>query len=150
LTALSNIAIVGTFIVYYFLLKAMRKQLDAGQEAARGQNFFTLINFLQEDSKREARKFVLEHLAHKPQDDWTDDDKKKASIVCSSYDAASIAYREQLIDTEVFAENYGRDIERCYQVLKTFIQESQAVRGSDYWNDLQQLGEELLAKDAAT
>lgn len=146
LTALSNVAILGTFIVYYLQLKAMRRQLDTAQEAARGQNFFTLINFLQEQSLREARQFVLEHLSQKPQADWTEDDKKKASIVCSSYDAAIIAYRKKLIDTKVFAKNYGPIIKSCYRVLKTFILERQAVRGSDYWNDLQQLGEELLAE----
>ncbi len=146
LTAISNVAILATFLVYYFQLKAMRQQLKKGEDLARGQNFFTLIHFLQDPAIREARQVVLETLGGKLQKDWSDDDKKKASLVCSSYDAAVIGFKKQLVDHEIFVDNYGPSIKACYRTLKAFVQERQGVRGKDYWNDFQELGESLLSK----
>lgn len=149
LQTFAQLAIVATFFVYYFQLRAMQKQVNMMQsqlhnqeDVARGQNFFTLINFLQDSALRDARAAVLEELSMKSYpDEWTDDDRKQASRVCSSYDAALIAYEKGWIDRKMFEENYGPSIRNCYRVLKDFVEDQQKHRGTDYWDEFQRFGE---------
>ena len=120
----------------------MQSQLHNQEDVARGQNFFTLINFLQDSALRDARAAVLEELSMKSYpDEWTDDDRKQASRVCSSYDAALIAYEKGWIDRKMFEENYGPSIRNCYRVLKDFVEDQQKHRGTDYWDEFQRFGE---------
>lgn len=145
------LAIVGTFFVYYHQLRAMQRQLRElqtqsvwQQSASRGQNFFVLVNFLQTENIRAARAIVLDRLAKlEPEILWTESDSAAASLVCSSYDAAIIAYKLDIVPRNAFLENWGPSIKACYTVLRNFVTERQKQRGSDYWNDFQELGEVL-------
>ena len=142
LNALAAVAIVGTFFVYY-------RQLQAMQKASHGQNFFSLVNFLQSQHLRDDRAIVLEKLGRMPANTvWHGSDIAAASLVCSSYDAAIIAYKLNIFPAQAFLKNWGPSIRDCYGILRQFVADRQAERGPDYWNNFQKLGEQLLRSNA--
>ena len=132
LNALAAVAIVGTFFVYY-------RQLQAMQKASHGQNFFSLVNFLQSQHLRDARAIVLEKLGRMP---------ANTAWHGSDIAAAIIAYKLNIFPAQAFLKNWGPSIRDCYGVLRQFVADRQAERGPDYWNNFQKLGEQLLRSNA--
>ncbi len=97
-------AMIATFIVYFLQLRTMRR-------AAIGQNILSLVNFLQAPYVRDARTTVRTYLKNKPYSEWTDDEKREASLVCSSYDVVSILiFQQQLVPPAPFISNWGPSI----------------------------------------
>jgi hypothetical protein len=124
--------IITTFIVYLFMLISMRK-------GATGQNILSVINFLQAPYAREARAWVRKHLRDKPYDEWTEEDKKQASLACSTYDVLSLLiYKQMLVPAKPFTSRWGGSIVDCYTICKPYITEMQKPEkaGPTYWNDL--------------
>jgi len=135
------IGIFLTLIVYYKQLKLMNKQIQDNREYFKGQNFISIINYLQDDRIREARRYVINKLYKKDYINWNEKDNKMASIVCSSYDTLAILVYINLIPKNIIIENYGPSIINCYNILKPFIIDMQKPEnsGSQYWNDIIEL-----------
>jgi hypothetical protein len=128
-------AMIATFIVYLCQLRAMKR-------AAVGQNILSVVNFLQATYVRDARTTVRKRLKGKALADWTDDEKRDASLVCSTYDVAAILiFQQRLVPAEPFITNWGSSIKDCYEVSEPFITEMQKHEnsGPHYWNDFAQL-----------
>lgn len=128
------VAMIATFLVYYGQLRAMRT-------AATGQNILSLVNFLQTSEVRDARTIVRDRLKGKAYP-WSDDEKRSADLLCSTYDVAAILIFEQkLVPAEPFVRNWGASIKDCYEVLLLHIQEMQKpIRsGPGYWDDFKKL-----------
>jgi hypothetical protein len=145
LQALIWVAMIATFIVYWRQLKAM-------QHGATGQNILPLVNYLQAENVREARTTVRKNLKGKSFNSWTDDEKLKASLVCSSYDAASLLiFRQKLVPSDPFIRNWGPSIKDCYEICRPFIDEMQKPENSGpaYWSDSLVLYREAVKSSAA-
>lgn len=128
-------AMIATFIVYF-------RQLRVMQHAAVGQNILSVVNFLQATYVRDARTTVRRRLKGKALADWTDDEKRDASLVCSTYDVAAILiFQQRLVPAEPFITNWGPSIKDSYETCQPFITEMQKIEnsGPHYWNDFAQL-----------
>ena len=137
-------AMIATFIVYYLQLKAMQK-------AAIGQNILSLVNFLQAPHVRDARTTVLKKLKLREYVDWTEDEKREASLVCSTYDVASILiFQQRLMPPDAFISNWGPSIKGCYEICQPHIAEMQKPEnsGPHYWNDVKILYDEAVRQAA--
>jgi hypothetical protein len=134
------VAVIATFIVYYGQLKSMQK-------SAIGQNILALINILQAPYVRDARTIVRAHLKGKPYAEWTKEEKREASAVCSTYDVASILILQQhLVPPEPFVSNWGPSIADCYETCVPLIKEMQGKSGPEYWNDFVLLYGEVMRR----
>ena len=125
------VAMIATFFVYFNQLRAM-------QRGAVGQNILSLVNFLQAPYVRDARHSVRGPLRAKSYKDWTDEEKRDASLVCSTYDAASILiYGQRLVPGEPFISNWAASIKDCYEICKDHITEMQREENSGprYWSN---------------
>lgn len=143
---LQSVVLIGVFatlIVYYRQLKAMTVQLDIARHSSTAQNFISVINYLQAEHVRQARTLVLTKLNARQFSSWTDEEKRAASTVCSTYDVAAILLQMGLVPQDPFITNWGPSIRNCYQVLKPFIDLMQQPDkgGPQYWNDLKWLAE---------
>ncbi len=136
-----SVAMVATFLVYYFQLRAMRS-------ASAAQNILSLVTFLQAADVRIARGVVRKGLVNKPMSEWTADEVFHASLVCSSYDVAAILIRKGLVESETFLDNWGPSIEHCFDVLREYIQEMQKPEnsGPNYWDDFVWLHEQVRCR----
>lgn len=124
-------AMIATFIVYF-------RQLRAMQQGATGQNILSLVNFLQAPYVRDARTTVRTQLKAKPYAMWTENEKREASLVCSTYDAAAILiFQHRLVPADPFISNWGASIRNCYEICQEHIAEMQRHdnSGAEYWNN---------------
>ncbi len=136
--------VFATLFVYYRQLKAMMAQLEVARQSSTAQNLISLINYLQAESVRHARTFVLTELESKPVEKWSEKDREAASIVCSTYNTAAILLQMGIIPNEPFLENWGVSIQKCYGILGPFIELMQQPDegGPLYWKNFKPLAEE--------
>ena len=126
------LAMIATFIVYALQLRAMRK-------SSEGQNFLSLVDYLQAQDVREARRVVRTTLKEKVSNSepLCDSEDRAASLVCSTYDVAAILIRSGVVPAKPFIENWGPSIRDCYEVLRPYIKKMQQPEnsGPEYWDD---------------
>lgn len=146
--AAQSVVLVSVLIVYQGQLKAMRSQLgamkdqvDASRQAAKGQNFLALAKFLQSEDVRDARRVVLQELKGRDYSSWTDDEKSAAGKVCSSYVVAALVLQSGLVDDQPFIQTWGPSIRLCHQILEPFVKDLQqpTMSGPTYWAAFDQL-----------
>ncbi len=133
--ALQSIVLIVVLIVYAKQLKAMQRQVETARNAAVGQNLLALSNFLQGEDVREARRIVITKLADRGFKDWSEEEKRAAAKVCSSYGTAGVVLETGLVPPEPLIENWGPSISRCYAILRDFIKDLQSPEknGPGYW-----------------
>ena len=137
-----SVAMVATFLVYFFQLRAMRS-------ASSAQSILSLVTFLQAADVRAARGVVRKDLFNKPIKDWSEDEVFHASLVCSSYDVAAILMKKGLVEADTFIDNWGPSIKHCFEILKEYIQDMQKPEnsGPHYWNDFCWLYEQVICRN---
>jgi hypothetical protein len=136
----TGLFIFAAFLIYFFQLMAMRR-------GTRGQNSISLINFIQDEKARDAREIVMKNLKGKAYCDWSPNELKAASNVCSSYDVVSILiYQQALVPQNLIITNWGPSIIKCYKILEVHIKEMQKPEnaGPEYWDDFVKLYEEVV------
>jgi hypothetical protein len=148
LQTITNIAIVGTFIIYWRQFVAMRGQLDASRQAASAQNMLSLVDFLQASHVRDAREIVIRCLSGKALSDWAEADRRAASIVCSNYNVVGLIVQLGLVRKEHIVDTWGPSIRTCFEIVTPFIEEMQDAghMGSTYWNGFHWLYEEVTRR----
>ncbi len=124
----ANIATVITGLsIIIALIQLVRESRKQNIEA-----FFYLHEYLSKDEFSDARKRVRKELYKKPYAEWTEDDKTKASEVCSSYDQAGILIQAGIIKKEAEAgflgSSWGQSILDQYESLAPFLDDMQTPR----------------------
>lgn len=124
----------GTLIVAFLGLRSAR-------QSAKAQSLIGLIDFLQEEDRREARDIVRNTLRKRPYEDWDVGQRAAASNVCATYDIAGILIRYKVVDLKPIAENWGVSIEDTFEILKAHIEEMRKPEhsGPKYWDDFEWL-----------
>lgn len=136
--ALQSFVALAAFVTLAFLYRQVRAMVDqivATQEATRAQSSLALASFLQSPDVREARQCVRSSLSQKHHSEWTDDERRCASLVCANYDVAAGLLRSKLAPVELFVANWGPSIMHCHQVLAPYISELRSKPGGhpEYW-----------------
>ena len=131
-----GMAIFATFIIYYRQLKVMRSASDA-------QNILAVVNLLQREDVRSARRIVRQELEGLMFSLWTPEHKTAAALVCSSYDMAAILIKNGLVPADIFIKEWGPSIIHCRDILNDYLVEMRRLKGSssEYWNDFDLLYE---------
>lgn len=135
---LQAIVAVTAFLTLAFLYRQVRAMVDqivATQEAARAQSALALANFLQTPEVQEARRCVRSELSTRHHSEWSENEKRHASIVCANYDVAAGLLRAKLAPTDLFVANWGPSIAHCHQVLSPYMTELRSRPGGhpEYW-----------------
>jgi hypothetical protein len=127
-----------TLVVYYF-------QLRTSQKSSESQNLITIINFLQDETTRSARDRVIRQMQNTDMANWSDEDKRAAGKVCSTYDVAAILLRNGYVPLNPIIDNWGPSISICYKTLRPYIAEMQRPKnaGTRYWNDFSWLNQQV-------
>jgi hypothetical protein len=137
LQALVAVAAFATLGFLYHQVRVMVNQIIATQEATRAQSALALANFLQSPEVRSARQCVRSNLSRKHHSEWTDDEKRQASVVCANYDVAAGLLRANLAPTDLFVANWGPSIAHCHQVLSPYMADLRSKPGGhpSYWTN---------------
>lgn len=137
LQTILGFAAFATLAVYYHQLRVMSKQLATMQESSRAQSALSLVTSLQLPEVRAARQCVREVLSKKSLAQWSDEERRHASLVTANYDVVAGLLKANLAPVELIAINWGPSIKHCYQVLEPFIAEMRSKPGADsrYWSN---------------
>lgn len=128
----TSLVLAVTLVVFFFQLLAMRS-------ASRAQNILSALQYIQEPETREARKHVIQIVQGKDFSVWDDNDRRKVSTVCSTYDILGILIRQELIPLQIVTENWGRSIRLCYPVCEPWIRKLRESEGPEYWDEFEWL-----------
>jgi hypothetical protein len=130
------------WIAMIFTWLAMSKQINEMRKGSTGQNILALVNYLQSQDIRDARTVVRRDLRGRKFDQWTPEERRKADLVCSSYDVVSLLIlKQKLAPSEPFVENWGPSIRDCYDILSDYVHhlQSPSNSGPGYWCNFQKL-----------
>jgi hypothetical protein len=140
LQAIIGVAVFATLAVYYHQLKVMGGQLESMQSSSRAQSALSLVNFLQSPEVREARECVREVLSQKSLDQWTNEERRCASLVCANYDVAAGLLKANLAPSELIVGNWTTSIIHCYDVLAPHMHAlRQQSADQRYWRNFEWL-----------
>ena len=123
---------VAAFIAVWQLCE-MRKarQLDA---------FINLIQFLQREDIREARRVLIEDLSKKKDfGSWSKDEIRQAEKACHTYDSAGIMDAKEFIGKHFIAKENHNSIAQCWEAAKPMIEKYRNKRGKDFWANFEEL-----------
>ena len=130
LQAAIGASIVGTFLVYYFMLRTMRR-------SAVGQNLLSLINFLQQEH---VQGLLAPRFGRGSGTSPTALGRMRISAtlrlcVPRTISLESLTLKQGLVPTEVITRNWGPSIRDCYNVCRDHLQAMQKGSGSEYWSN---------------
>jgi hypothetical protein len=145
------VAAFATLAVYYHQLLAMSKQVKAAQDSSAAQSALYLVNFLQSQEVRAARECVRSVLSKKELSEWSEEERRCASLVCSNYDVVAGLLKAQLAPLELISKNWTPSIRHCHEVLQPFVDEIRAKPGADpsYWSNFDWLCQKVSSQSAA-
>lgn len=125
--------------------EAQDKSQKALTNAAYAQVYRTVVDILQDEDVRRARRTVLEQLASRPFSAWGAPDIKAAERVCNTYDSVGIMIRHGMLPVEYVADSWGDSLRRTWAILRPLVYTYRSERNApEYWNDY-----EYLAGEAA-
>jgi hypothetical protein len=97
-----------------------------------GQNNNSLVylhNYLSKDQFIEARHEIKVNLRFKDYDEWTDEDRSMANLICSSYDQAGILLAFGIVNAKtkrkLLASSWGVSICDQYECLAHYLEAKQ-------------------------
>jgi len=121
--------------ITFVLARHADRQVKATARASEAQALLSVIVFLQQQFVRDARNIVGR--MNRPQDwesEWSKSELDAASIVCSTFDAASQLVVYGLIDPEPFTTSYGPRLVQAYHVCEPYIiSRRNAGMGPTFW-----------------
>ncbi len=141
LQAITGFVVLATLIVYHRQLVVMTKQLKTMQESSQAANSLILVNYLQSPDVRNARRCVREVLSKKHLKDWTEDERKEASLVVANYDVVAALLKAGLSPSDLIVTNWAHSIKHCYEILKPFINEyrNMDAANASFWSNFEWL-----------
>jgi hypothetical protein len=137
--AVLTIAVIVTLIVYWRMLYAMGKQVEAARHASRGQNLFGLLQYLGREDFRESRAHLIRDLAATNLDRWTEDDRRRVEEVCMSFDLAGRLVELHLVLEGPLIEGMADRIAECHEASMKLIKEYRQQRNPRYWEGFDKL-----------
>jgi hypothetical protein len=114
LISVFNIAILISFRKDQTKIDNARKDMD---------NFIALNNYLQSEYIYKARQHMYMALSNKAYVEWTDDDKRMAGIVCSSYDLAGLFAKNALVNERAFFDFWAKPAREAGAILDSYMKE---------------------------
>ena len=131
-TASMALIILGTAIFAVFQLREI-------QSSRKLSAFISVRQFLQEESKRRARKILITVLSGKDFKDWSEEEIETAEKACESYDFVGIMVSKKLIEKDFIVTEWRDSIIKCWEAAKPMIIKYRKTRGKDYWDDFEKI-----------
>lgn len=157
----ANIAIVGTFFVYYFQLKAMQEQLriatqgsndqiraiqqqlQLARAANMAQNLIALNQVVTEPKFRAARRTLI-NLRGKPLSEWSTKERQIAEKACGLWNFAAQLVLELGIP-EAVVRSMRYTVVECHSAANELLIELRSTRSTDHWVHFSRLAAILQA-----
>ncbi len=134
---------VMTFVIFLASIAAICQLIEL-RNSRQLDAFINLIQVLQKEDIREARRILIEKVAKKEYKDWSLDERKQSERVCHTYDTAGIMSSKKHIDGKLVVANWHDSITKCWEAAKPMIMEHRKERGKDFWDNFEELYNEAV------
>jgi len=132
-TAVSTLVILITGLLIFWQLLELRRSSNAAA-------FANVVTYLQEPTTREARKTLI-LISKQDMNDWTNEEKRAAEIVCNTYDVVGIMVANRFIPGMTVVREWRDSIIKCWTNAKPLIDAYRKERREDYWDGFERLYE---------
>lgn len=116
-------------------------QLFEMKRTSQVSAFISVVQFLQEERVREARR-LLSSLREKKFEEWTPEEIQVAELVCCRYDIVGIMVDNKLIKKKLIIQEWWRSIIVSWESAQPLISKYKNERGRDFWNNFENLYKE--------
>lgn len=115
------------------------------RRATSTQAFCSILDRLQQEDVRKARKIILELNRTNTAIDLDDENHVLAAEkVCQTYDAAGIMVNNGMIKKSILIDNWGHSIKRCWKTVQPLVTKYRADRNApNFWDDFESLAKDL-------
>ena len=135
-TILANVVVVVSVILIIW-------QLVEARRATQAQAYSFVVERLQDEEVRDARRIVFKKLKEKPLENWTEEERKTAEKVCHTYDAVGIMVRHKLLPREIVIDSWGNSLLHSWDILAPLVENyRQEFDAIETWDDYQWLASE--------
>ena len=119
------------------------RQLKSSRETQQLQGFVQVVDWLQREETRKARRKVYE-LENRDHLEWSLDDRLEVEKVCHNFDVVGDMLKKKLISKSM-VENWGVPIKRCWVIVKPMIEKYRKDRKiPGVWENFQWLAEDVF------
>jgi hypothetical protein len=148
LTANISTTVASTTIV--FTLVFGLRQLAEMNRATALSGFMKIMDILQAEDVRTARRIVLTTLKEKPYStgSWTNDEILAAEKVCHTFDTVARLVHFSMCPKDLIIDDAGDSLRKTWAVLEPFVRDYQDQRGKNYWDDYVWLATEAVQFEA--
>ena len=145
----ANIATTLTIIV---AMPAAGFALFQLREMKRGSSlsaFIAVVDFLQEEHVREARR-ILVSLAGKNFETWTTEERDATDLALRRYNSVATIVQNHLIPINFVLPEWENSLILCWEAAQPLVSKYRNERGIDYWRQLEGLYNLAVARRRRT
>ena len=129
-----GIAVVATFIVYYYQLQAMRA-------ASLGQNLLAIHTFIFEESfRRDRRTLIALEEECKTLANWSAEERRAAERVCAAYNLVGLTVSYGVVPFRLMSD-IRYSMTKCHKAADALLKETRAKRSPDLWHHFTEMVE---------
>jgi hypothetical protein len=127
--------------------EAQEKSYQALTNAIYAQTYKAVVDILQDEDVREARRIVVSQLGGREKLIQTEQDRKAAERVCHTYDAVGQMVRHGMLPIEYIIDSWGDSLRRTWTILKPLVSEYRSEREApETWDDYEYLAIEAFRR----
>ena len=141
-----GIAVVATFIVYFYQLQAMRAQLEAMRAASLGQNLLAIHTFIFEESFRQDRRTLMAlEEDGKTLAIWSPEERRSAERVCAAYNLVGLTVSYGVVPFRLMSD-LRYSMTKCHKAADALLKEIRAQRSPDLWHHFTEMVERFASE----
>lgn len=130
ISAIATVSMSGVILATAIIALGQLREI---QKSRRSDAFTNLVQFLQREDIREARRILIRELSKKSFNSWTPDERQKAEMACHTYAAAGMMEEEGYVKKGFIAKEWHNSIVQCWEAAEPMITEYRDDRGKDFW-----------------
>lgn len=139
-TALNSCCAPISIVLLVATLFYLGRQVREMRMATYATAYKAVVDILQNEDVRAARRYVFVNLANKPFETWSEKDKLEAEKVCHSYDAVGQMVRNGFLPKRYVVDSWGASLRQSWPLLSPLILASrQQYNSAEVWDDYEWL-----------
>ena len=135
---LANVANVATALVAIPAALFALFQLLEMKRSAQLTGFRAVIDFLQEERVRVARRITIS-LNGKALSDWTKAEEEAADLALRKFNSVALMVKERMISPELVLTEWKTSLLLCWDAAKPLVEKYRSERFPTYWQHLEVL-----------
>ena len=131
-------------IIYLIIsLVFLKREIHEARTSTYAGAYKAVVEILQDDNVRKARRYLFENLEKKPFESWSPQDRREAEKVCHTYDTVGQMIRYSFLPKKYIVDSWGASLRRTWKITCPLVYEfRQNNNAAEMWDDYEWLANE--------